>query len=145
MGIDRGLVFCQAQALTNGTTVLTDTIPLTTARKIFQGEPLCCFIQVSVAADAGNGDETYQFEAHTDDNAAMSSSAQLILRAISRTILLANTIHSVPVPMEAILETFLGMKAVLGGTTASITISAWLGRQADAEQLTQYQDSIVIS
>lgn len=142
--IDKGLIFCTAQALSADAN-LTDSIPITTARKIFQGEPLCCFIQVGVAADATTGDETYEFEVHTDDNAALSSSVELIARAIPRASLTLNSIHSIPVPMEAVLETFIGMKFDGGGTTPTVTVTAWLGMQKDAEQWTAYADSIVIS
>lgn len=143
--IDKGQVFCTAQAF-SATGFSTDSIPITTARKLFQGEPLCYFWQVSVAADLADGNETYQFEAHTDSSAGMGTATQLITRAISRTVLLANTIWSLPVPNEVTLSTFLGFKLTLGGTTPSITIGlAWLGAQKDADQWTAYADAITIS
>lgn len=142
--IDKGLIFCTAQAFA-ADAYSTDSIPITSARKIFQGEPLCCFVKVDVAADAGNGDETYEFEVHTDDNAAMSSSTELIARAISRTVLTINTIHSVPVPIEAVLETFLAMRVDVGGTTPSVTATMWLGPQSAADQWTAYPDAITIA
>lgn len=142
--IDKGLLFCSAQAIT-ADVALTDTIPLTTARKIFQGEPMACFIQVGVAADGTTTDETYEFEVHTDDNASLSSSTELIARAIPYASLTLNSIHSIPVPYEATLETYIGMKADVGGTTPTITITAWLGRMADAQQWTAYADAITIS
>lgn len=142
--IDKGLVFCTAQAL-SATGNSTDAIPLTAARKIFQGEPLAAFVHVDVAADAASGDETYAFEVQTDDNAGQASPTQLVTRSISRTLLLINTNWSVPVPMESTLETFLGMKFTLGGTTPSITVTAWLGALKDTEMWTAYQDSITIA
>lgn len=142
--IDNGLVFCSAQALT-ATALATYSIPLTTARPIFQGEQLAVFVQVGVAADFTTGDETYTFQVQSDDNAAISSGTTVSSRAILATALLINTVHTIPVPQEATMEAYLGLNFVLAGTTPTITVTAWLGQLKDAPAWSAIQDAITIS
>lgn len=144
MQIDKGLKFNEAQAFV-ATAFSTDSVDLTIGRNLFSGETLGVMFNVTVAADAVSGDETYTFDVLTDDNAAMSSPTVLINRSISRTVLLAGTLWHIPVPFDIVLEQFLGFRANLGGTTPSITLTAWVGPMKDVDQWKAYTDAIVIS
>ncbi len=144
MQIDRGMKFNEAQAFV-ATGFSTDSPDLTIGRNLFAGEPLCAVMSVGVAADAASGDETYAFEVLTDDNAAMGSPTSLISRSISRTLLLAGTLWHIPVPFDVVFEQFAGFRATLGGTTPSITLTAWIAPMRDIDQWKAYQDAIVIS
>jgi len=144
MQIDKGWKFNEAQAF-SATAFSTDSPDLTIGRNLFAGEPLCPVFNVNVAADLASGDETYTFDILTDDNAAMSSPTVLINRPISRTLLLAGTFWHIPVPFDVVMERFIGFRANLGGTTPSITLTAWVAPCRDVDQWKAYTDAIVIS
>jgi hypothetical protein len=127
MMTDAQNLFADALAIT-ATGLATNVIDLGAVREIGQGEPMGVAILVDVAADAGNGDETYAFGIETDDNAALSSPTVSATRTIARADLTAGSLHVIPIsPAEAIaFQRYLGVRATLGGTTPSITYTAWL-------------------
>lgn len=142
--IDKGLMFCDGQAFT-ADGLATYSISLTTARQIFQGEPLVVMIKVDVAADFTTGDELYEFQVQSDDNAAISSGTVIAKRAIVATTLAINTLHSIPVPQEVTQETYIGLYLDVTGTTPTITFTAWLGAKADVPAWQAIADGITIS
>lgn len=146
MIIDRVQQFSDAQALSGaGNTASTDVLDLSEARRIFEGEPMIVVLHVDVAADAGDGDETYQFDVQTDDNSSFTSATTLASRAIARASLTAGSRHTIPIPMEAAVEQYLRLYYTLGGTTPSITVTAHLMPLSLVQKERIYPDNITIS
>lgn len=127
MFTDAQHLFSDAQAL-SATAVGTNVVDLGAIREIGQGEPMAVAFLVDVAADFTTGNETYQFDLETDDNAAQSSAAVVGSRTILATDLTAGSIHVIPLsPAHAkAMERYLGVRYTLAGTTPSVTITAWL-------------------
>lgn len=144
MILDALLQFSDAQAVSADANS-TNVIDLSEAKNLGDGEPLCVLINVDVAANAADGDETYEFEVHTDDNAALSSSTELVARAISRSLLTAGSQHVIPLPVGVAFERYLGLKYDVGGTTPSITVTAHLVPQSFIDKYKVYADAITIS
>lgn len=137
MLIDKQLQLSDAQAF-SATGDGTNVIDASVARNLGDGQRMSLFIQVGVAADATTGDETYQFSLTTDDNASLSSDTTVETRTIARTALTAGSIHEIPIRQDAVFERYLGLVATLGGTTPSITISAWLGKSGSLPNVKTY-------
>lgn len=144
MFIDAQLLFSDAQAVTADATS-TNVVDLGIGRNLFDGEPMAVVITVDVAADGTTTDETYEFEVHTDDNAALSSSTQLIAQAIGYASLTAGSTHVIPVPVGVALERYLGVKYDVGGTTPSITVTAFLQPLSMVQKYKSYADGFTIS
>lgn len=98
MYIDRQNLFGQDQAVT-ASAASTDYIDLGQARDIGNGTPLEIFVLVTEAAAAA-GAATVQVALQSDDNAAFSSPANLVMSdAIPKASLVAGTeVLRVPVP-----------------------------------------------
>ena len=73
MILDTLLEFSDAQALT-ATADSTTVVDLSVDRDIGKGEAMALVINVVVAADVADADETYEFQLESDDNASMTSS-----------------------------------------------------------------------
>ncbi|HEV3029341.1 MAG TPA: hypothetical protein VG457_17305 [Planctomycetota bacterium] len=142
--IDKGLIFGEALAVTSGTTVAPTSIPLSTARNIFQGKQLVVAILVTVAAHSSSGDETYQWDVLSDTTGAIGAPTVEISRAIGRAVLLAGSLWTIPVPLEMTQQTFLGLRAVLAGTGPTITYSAYLAPADDVVQWVAPADALTI-
>lgn len=107
----------------------------------FNGKPLVVVIHISVAADAANSDETYAWSLTTDDNAALSSDTTVATKTISRTLLTANSIHTIDIPENVNLEQFFGLVHTLGGTTPSVTYSAWIAEKGSLTSLVKFPNA----
>lgn len=123
MILDSLLKFSDAQALT-ATADSTNVIDLSNDRDIGIGEPMGVVITVGVAADFTTGDETYQFQLETDDNAAMTSSTIIGDVTVAAANLTAG--DKVVIPLGHSNEQFLQLVYTLGGTTPSVTVDAFL-------------------
>lgn len=143
MILDKELQFSDAVALTASAN--SSVVNLGAASKLFSGEPMVVLINVDVAADAGDGDETYAFALQTDDNAGFSSATELESRSIARALLTAGSQHTLAVPVESSVEQYLRLAYTLGGTTPSITVTAHLVPQSFAVKAAVYPDSSTIS
>ena len=123
MILDSLLKFSDAQALT-ATADSTNVIDLSNDRDIGIGEPMALVVTVGVAADFTTGDETYQFQLETDDNAAMTSSTVIG----SVTVAAANLTvgDKVVIPLGHSNERYLQVLYTLGGTSPSVTVDAFL-------------------
>lgn len=123
MILDSLLKFSDAQALT-ATADSTNVIDLSVDRDIGIGEPMALVVTVGVAADFTTGDETYQFQLETDDNAAMTSST--IIGDVTVAAADLTTGDKVVIPLGHSNERYLQVVYTLGGTTPSITVDAFL-------------------
>ena len=123
MILDSLLKFSDAQALT-ATADSTNVIDLSNDRDIGKGEPMALVVTVGVAADFTTGDETYQFQLETDDNAAFSSATVIGDVTVAAANLAAG--DKVVIPLGQTNERYLQARYVLGGTTPSVTVDAFL-------------------
>lgn len=94
--------------------------------EIAQGEPLCLEITVDVAADSTTGNETYLFNVIQSENADLSSPDILIGRTILAADLIAGSKHVIPIPAGAKTKRYLGAAFDGGGTTPTITVTAFI-------------------
>lgn len=96
-----------------------------------RGEPLVVAVAVIVAADFTTGDETYEFDL-ISATASDLTTGQLILAKynVLATDLTAGTLLVLPLPVATkLVQRWLGIKAVLAGTTPTITVTAWITSQ----------------
>lgn len=131
MYLDAFLLVSDSQAVTV-TAFSTNTIDLSSvspARDISQGEALGFGINVEVAADFTTGDETYTFEVVQSANANLSSPD--VLGSVTRTAaqLAVGTLLFLPF-MAPVTKRYIGLRYTTGGTTPTITVSAWLTSRA---------------
>lgn len=109
------------------------------------GEPLVLCISVDVAADTASGDETYEFQVIQSANSNLSSPDILALRAIDKAALTAGSIHYLPVPQGSKSKRYLGAYYNVGGTTPSVTVTAFLQPASMLQKEKNYADGITIS
>ncbi len=106
------------------------------------GEPLVILVAVSVAADFTTGDETYTFQVisatATDLTTGQIVHGQYTLTATERA---AGALFILPIGPGQGYQRYLGAKAVLGGTTPTATVSAWILPATMAEERKKYYSS----
>lgn len=124
MLLDKTLEFSLAQALT-ATGVSTNYLDLGSDRDIGQGEPLSIMIDATVSADITTGDETYQVQVQTDDNTSFSSPTTIGAFTLTAAQLAAGA-PPVQLPFPLTNERYVRLNYVLGGTTPSVTLNAYL-------------------
>lgn len=126
MIFDKLDLLADAQALTS-TGNLTNVIDLVAAGLALpDGEPLELVIKVDVAADGTTTDETYAFDVVTSAAAALTSPTSLGKRTLTYGQLVAGSTHHIPLSPGAAMLRYLGVIATLGGTTPSVTITAFI-------------------
>lgn len=125
MWIDSRLEFSDAQALTT-TAASTNSIDLSSDRDVGPGRPMWVVISVDVAADDTTGDETYVVDLQTDDNSAFSSATSIAQITIARGTV-AGTKFVIGWPYAN--EQHVRLNYTLGGTTPTVTLSAWVTDQ----------------
>jgi len=130
--------FSASQALT-ATAVATNVKDLSSDRSIGNGEPMCVYFNVEVAADQTTGDEDYTFDVEYASDAAQTTARKLIGRRIFESgtptapaedadLLVAGFAFAIPIPPTGLSESerYLGVRYTLAGTTPTITVSAYL-------------------
>jgi len=128
MFLDNLLVVSDAQAVT-ATAFSTNTIDLgssTPKREIGTGEPLGFGVTVDVAADFTTGDETYQFDIVQSANANLSSPDVVASFVRTAAQLVAGAMVFLPIPPGWPTKQYLGLRYTTGGTTPTVTLTAWL-------------------
>jgi len=124
MILDAQNQFSDSQALT-ATAASTNLIDLGLDRNIGLGEQLAVVVNVEVAADDTNSDETYSVAIEADDNASFSSATSVASFSIARGTA-AGTQFVQVLPMDLTTERYIRINYTLGGTTPSVTVSAHL-------------------
>lgn len=120
---DSKLLFSEAQAFT-ATGVSTNVVDLGIDQDIGKGEPMTVVVVVTTAADSADGDETYQFALQSDDNDSFSSADELVRVTRTRDVLSAG--YLITVPVGIVNQRYLRLQAILGGTTPSVSVTAYL-------------------
>lgn len=111
------------------------------------GEPLSACITVGVAADHTTGDETYQFnliQSATADLATPDILATIPFTAAQYALLAAGAIISVPIPLGVITKRYIGLYLDSGGTTPTITVTAWFTPTSMIQKAKTFPTSIVV-
>jgi hypothetical protein len=126
MIIDAQLLFSDAQALTGTSAVnSTNLIDLGADRNIGVGEPLAVVITVDVAAAGTTPTLTTVVQA--DDNAAFSSAGTVATTAaLAAAQLTAGAKIVIPLPADTLTERFIRLQYTQGGTTPTVTVTAFL-------------------
>lgn len=138
--IDYQLLLSDAQAITVDAvseSVLDFGSP-TVKRRIGTGEPMVVAFQVDVAAIHDDADETYELQLIQSDNADLSNPDILVKETFAYTELAAGKIVYLPVPPGRPTKQYFGAYYNTGGTTPSVTLTAWLAPQSMIESRTDY-------
>lgn len=109
------------------------------------GEPMCLAIQVDVAADHTSGDETYEFQFIQSANADLGTPDNLISRTIAYSDLTAGALQYIPIPKGAITKRYIGAYFNGGGTTPTITVTAWLSPLSMVEKRATYAKGYTVT
>src|SRR5688572_22993017 len=125
MILDAMLRFSNEQAVTEDARS-TNTLDLGVARKFFVGQAAVILILIDVGADFTTTDETYEFQLRTDNNTDFSSPTTLYTQAILAASLAAGAKVILPAPVNAGVERYLELYYNVGGTTPTITVTAFL-------------------
>jgi len=126
MYVDAFTLVSDSQAVT-ADAVSTHTIDLsnvTPKRDVSVGEEIGFAVAIEVAADFTTTDETYVIQAIQSANANLTSPdviGQVTLSAAQRA---AGSL--VFVPLSDVTKRYLGLNFDVGGTTPTVTVSAWL-------------------
>lgn len=144
MIIDSQLLFSDAQAV-SADAASTNQIDLGIARDLFAGEPMAVVLTVDVAADGTTTDETYEFQIETDGDSGFGSPADLLVHSIAYASLTAGSVHILPIPVSAAVERYLRVYYNVGGTSPSVTVTAFLQPLSMIQKYKSYADGITIS
>lgn len=144
MIIDSQHLFSDAQAIT-ADAASTNYIDLGVARNLFDGEPMAVVLIVDAAADGTTTDETYEFQIETDDNTSFSSPTDLLAHSIGYAALTLASRHILPIPVGAAVERYLRLYYNVGGTSPSVTVTAFLQPLSMIQKDKHYADNITIS
>lgn len=148
MFIDANLQLANAQAIT-ATAVSTNVIDLGNVspnRQVGDGEPLTVVVAINVAADFTTGDETYELEVIQSATANMGSPTVIARQPFVATLLVAGFMASIPIPPGFPTQEFIALNVVTGGTTPSVTLTAWLTpRSLDGVKPQVYKKGFTIS
>lgn len=143
MYIDAQNLFSDAQALT-GSAASSNVIDLGVDGNLGIGEPMVVVVSLDAAADDANGDETYQFDLEFDDNGSFTSASVVASRTFARGSA-AGEKFVLAVPADQSGERYLRLSYTLGGTTPSVTVTAFLIPHNMVHNYVQYADGFTIS
>lgn len=151
--VDAQLQFSAAQALT-GTAVSTNVIDIAgiapgpgggaTERRIGTGEPLAVVVFITVAA--GGTTPTLQIDLQSDDNVGFASPAIVATSgSLAAAVLTAGAKIVIPIPPGKATEKFLRLNYTVGGTSPTVTVTAYLVPMSDLQQEQTYPKNFLIS
>ncbi len=143
MILDAQLMFSDAQAIT-ADAASTNIIDLGSVRQIAVGTPMAVLVGGDVSADITTTDETYSVNIQTDDNAAFSSPTTVSTNVITAANLAAGAKHIISVP-QAGMERYMRVYYDVGGTTPTVTLTAFLAPLDFIGNNGLYADAITIS
>jgi hypothetical protein len=135
--------YSDAQALTV-TAVSTNLIDHGQDRNLGVGTQLLVEIAVDVAA--GGTSPTMAVVLQTDDNAAFSSAATVATSpTFAQADMTAGAVLYVPVPPDTRMERFSRLSYTMGGTSPTVTVTAFLIRASDIQAAPQYAAGVTVS
>jgi len=153
MYVDAFLQFSDAQALT-ASGASTNTVDFGSDRNVGVGEPMVVAVVLDAAADDADADETYSVALEADSTDAFGSATTLSSFSLPRGAA-AGSKFALPVPPVEIDSLVVGggtgegqffrLNFTLGGTTPSVTVTAFLIPQSMLQNDFVYPDNITIS
>ncbi len=144
MILDSQLLLSSAQAVT-ADAASTNVYDLgVAARDVAAGEALGIGVFVSVAADGTTTDETYTFIARTSAAAALTSPVDVGQVTVAYATLVAGYKFFIPLSHPQLLR-YVGLYYDVGGTTPTITATAYIMPQSFFQNWKAYADGITIS
>jgi hypothetical protein len=144
MFLDSQLQFSDAQALSSSA-ASTNVIDLVVDGNVGIGEPMTAVLVLDVAADDGDANETYVVDLETDATNSFSGSEVNLGSATITRGDAAGSRYLIPVPASTAGDRFLRLNYTLGGTTPSMTVTAFLQPQNMLQNEVVYPDNITIS
>jgi len=145
MFLDAQALLCDAQALSADAASTNTFDSGAAANDITEGVPLGIGFTVDVAADATTGDETYEFQAIQSAAADLGSPDVLALIQPARADLTAGSKWVIPIPPGKKTKRYLGLYFNGGGTTPTITITAWIAPLSMLGGYKSYADGFAIT
>jgi hypothetical protein len=145
MILDAQNLYSDAQALT-GTSLVASTniIDHGSDRNLGLGTPLSVVVTVDVAA--GGTTPTLTIVLQTDDNSSFSSATTVVTTAaLAAAVLTAGAKFVLALPADATMERYSRIAYTQGGTTPTITVTAWLTPTEMIQNEANYADAITIS
>ena len=117
----------------------TDTLDLGNNKNAGVGEPMAVEIRVDVAPDDGANNETYQATLEADNDSAFGSKTEIASVNIPRTAKVGDRfVIFLPKTFDENFR-YYRMAYALGGTTPSITVTAFLSPASMLEAWTTYR------
>ncbi len=145
MSYDLQLTLSDSQAITVDA-VSTNTIDLLlSTNDIGTGEPMSVVVVIKVAADFTTTDETYAFQLIQSANANLSSPDVLEVRTVTAANLALGAQVDIPIPGGAITKRYLGLNYDVGGTTPTITVTAFVTPTSMIQRYRTYAKNYTIS
>jgi hypothetical protein len=135
--------FSNGQALTS-TAASTNVIDFSSDRNIGVGEPMAVLLLVDVAADDADGNETYSVAVQTDTVENFASADTLATITITRGDA-AGTRYVAFIPKNEDIQQYLRLNYTLGGTSPSVTVSAYLLPADGIDAYKSYPNGYTIS
>lgn len=157
MLLDAQTQFSDSQAVTSSA-VGENVIDLSQDRNIGAGEPMAVLFCVEVAAGQTGGDETYTIDVEYATNAAQTTGRQLVGRRVFEAgtptapnqdadLLVAGFKFYIPVPPVNLSESerYLGIRYTTGGSTPTLTVSAFLVPLKLAELVSNHPSGFTVT
>jgi hypothetical protein len=144
MFLDAQLLLSDAQAITVDA-ASTNYVDVGAVRDLFRGEPMAVVLQIDVAADGTTTDETYVFRVDSDDNTSFSSAATVSSTTITYANLTAGSMHIIVLPPSVAGERYLRLFYDVGGTTPTVTVTAFIQPLSMVQSYKASADGITIS
>jgi hypothetical protein len=143
MILDKQLQLSDSQALT-ASADSTNYIANGVDSDLGTGEPMVVMINVEVAANAADGNETYVANLEVDDNTSFSSGTVAASVTIPRGSA-AGSKFFIHIPKSQATEEYMQLQYVLGGTTPSVTLSAHIVPQSFVDSYREYASGYTVS
>jgi hypothetical protein len=148
MILDNYQRFSDTQVLA-ATAVSTNVLDTSLDRDIGIGEPMAVVVNVIVAADVADADETYEFQVQSGSTdtpvTIVARSAFGGVNEPASSVLAAGFKVVIPLPHGTTVDRYLRVNYVLGGTTPSITVSTFLSPLSMVQANAAYPDGFTIS
>jgi len=141
MILDAQAQFSDSQAVTT-TAVSTNVIDLKGDFNLGIGEPMSVVVNVEVALDDGNADETYVI---TVQSGATATPTDVIATKTAARGDAAGTKYVISLPADTSVDQYLRLNYTHGGTSPSGTYSAYLVQTKLVDNYVQYANNYTIS
>lgn len=143
MIIDAFARFSNSQALA-ATAVSTNVIDLGIDGNVGIGEPMAVMVNLETVADDGDANETYEVQLQMSVDEAFTVPVEVATRLITAGAIAGSKV-ALGVPADDSALRYVRLNYVLGGTTPSVTLSAYLQPQSMIQNNVDYASGFTIS